>query len=358
MTMKEIRQLFVGYLLSMITSWAVWCIIDINNYILLPTNELRCALLKDFVDNIIESLCLYCFSILSCKQLLHHLWNYKDRDNVLFVIFSVHVVLNAVFAFAMASAYHLFLDFEKDIFQNIMLSDYFVIEIISTTYLSFFLVKKYREEELARLMSQEDAKKKDFIALQTKLDMLSLQTNNHFIFNSFSTAASLVRHDPEMAERFIKRLSSMYRYMTRNGQSHAVPLADELEFVDNYIQMLRIRYSGIEVKISSDLRSVNSYVPPASLQTLIENAVKHNSHGNGHNLVVDLTLEDDVIMVTNKIAQRADDTAGSHSGIDNLRERYALLAGKEIIIENDGNEFRVLLPLVFEEDLKYEGFDN
>jgi len=146
--------------------------------------------------------------------------------------------------------------------------------------------------------------------------------------------------------------------MTRNGQSHAVPLADELEFVDNYIQMLRIRYSGIEVNISSDLRSVNSYVPPASLQTLIENAVKHNSHGNGHKLVVDLTLEDDVIMVTNKIAQRADDTAGSHSGIDNLRERYALLAGKEIIIENDGNEFRVLLPLVFEEDLKYEGFDN
>ncbi len=358
MTMKETRHLFVGYLLSMITSWAVWCIIDISNYISLPTNELRHALLKDFADNIVESFCLYSFSILSCKRLLHYLWNFKNRDNVLFVIFPIHVVLNAFFAFVMACSFHLFLDYEKDIFQNIMLSDYFVIEIISTTYLSFFLVKKYREEELARLMSQEEAKKKDFIALQTKLDMLSLQTNNHFIFNSFSTAASLVRHDPEMAERFIKRLSSMYRYMTRNGQSHAVPLADELEFVDNYIQMLRIRYSGIEVNISSDLRSVNSYVPPASLQTLIENAVKHNSHGNGHKLVVDLTLEDDAIMVTNKIAQRADDTAGSHSGIDNLRERYALLAGKEIMIENDGNEFRVLLPLVFEEDLKYEGFDN
>lgn len=355
---KEARKLVIGYLLTVIISWVVWCIVNISNYANLSGYKLWGIIFQDFVENALEVVLLYAFSIMSCRVLIRHLDSHRSRFVFMAVVTTIHVLINVCFALAVAYLYSLIIPFEKDVFIHVLLSDFIVVELFSTIYITLFLVRKSNEQELRRAQAEAESRKNEMLALQTKLDMLALQTNNHFIFNSFSTAAGLVRHDSETAESFIKRLSSMYRFLASNGNAHVVSLMEELEFVDDYIHMLECRYTGIYARISPDIRLIHAYVPPAAIQTLIENAVKHNTHGPEHRLEIDVTLNDGSITVTNNMTRRYDEAPSTHSGLANLKKRYELLTDRAISVENDGIMFKVTLPLIFEEDLRYEGNDN
>lgn len=355
---KDEHGIAIGYLLTLATSWFVWCVVNITNYIGLSGSELWGDISHDFAENALEALILYVFSVISCRVMMRHLWDSRDKQHALVLGLTVHVFINASFAIVVAWIYALILPFEKNIFHHILLSDFFVVEIFSTVYLAMFLVSKNNEEARKRILAESESRNNEILALQTKLDMLTLQANNHFIFNSFSTAAGLMRRDPESAERFLKKLSSMYRYLTRNSGAHVVTLMEELGFVEDYINMLGFRYTGISARISPEIRSIQAFVPPASIQSLIENAVKHNSHGPEQKLGIDITSDGSSVIVTNNIIRRQDEPTGTHTGLDNLRSRYGLLTDRNITVENDGLMFRVSLPLLFEEDLSYEGTDN
>lgn len=343
-TKKETQEYVIGYLLTLAVSWIVWCLVDITDYLSLSGSELWKHLSLDFIDNTIEAFVLYAFSIFSCRMQIRYLWNRRNNRRMLMFGISLHVLANACFTLMVACVYYLTCPSEENIFYHILLSDYFVIGLLSSIYLSLSLIKKGRDEET--------------LALQTKLDMLALQMNNHFIFNSFATAAGLIRHAPEAAEMFLKRLAAMYRYLTQNSGTHLVLLEEEIEFVDNYIQLLKERYSGVSVSLSHDLRARRAYLPPASIQILIENAVKHNSHGPKQNLSVEVALEGDSVVVTNNLLKRCDEVVSSGTGLANLRKRYKLLTEQNVLVENDGRTFRVTLPLVFKKDLYYESSDN
>lgn len=354
---KEASNLIVGYLMTLIITWFAWCLGNFTNYLDLSGIGLSKTLIHDFLETFIESFFLYCFAVISCKVLLRLLWNRRENNITLALIVIFHAILNFIFVLGVAYIYLVILPFEKNIFHHILITDYFTIEALTSIYVVLSLIKKTKDEEREKVSAQSESRKKEIIALQTKLDMLTLQTNNHFIFNSFSTAASLVRHHPEAAESFIKRLASMYRYMTQNCDKHVVHLDDELEFVNTYVQMLEGRYFGIVVKISPQLYTLNAFVPPASVQSLVENAVKHNSHGLEKTLKITVSLDGESIVITNNVIKRYDDISGAHTGINNLKNRYKLLTEKEVQFESDGQTFKVTMPLIFEEDLIYEGPD-
>lgn len=355
---KMTYNIFTGYSVTLIVSWTVWVVVNIMNYASLPLSELKRALVIDFAENVLEAVLLYAFSFLSCKLLVRYLWTHSKEGKALLVGLTSHVLATALFSLGLALLYNLALPSEKDIFYHVLLSDFFVLVVFSSVNISMSLVNKSREEERDRIHAESTARRNEILALQTELDMLSLQTNNHFIFNSFSTAAGLVRHQPEAAEVFIRRLSSMYRYMTRNSSRHVVAIDEELDFVDNYIQLLQDRYAGLAINLSTKLRSVCAFVPPAAIQSLIENAVKHNGHGPEDPLVVNVSLEDESIVVSNNVIFRSDESVGAHIGLDNLRKRYGMLTKKQVRVDTDGQTFSVSLPLLFEEDLSYESSDN
>ena len=214
--------------------------------------------------------------------------------------------------------------------------------------------KRHRAKHL---LIRKRLKEEENILLHSKLKNLSLQTNNHFVFNSFSTLFGLIKTSPEDAEIFLQGLSRIYRYLVSNGAKSIVELKDELSFVNDYARLVQFRYTGISIHIDPLLFSVDGFVCPVSIQGLVENAVKHNRHGKENQLTIDIHQRVNSIVVTNNILPREDQVSSTGSGLTNLKERYSLLTEQEIMIFDDGGRFEVCIPILFYEDLKDESID-
>src|SRR5680860_513765 len=81
-------------------------------------------------------------------------------------------------------------------------------------------------------------------------ETLKSQVNPHFLFNSLNSLSSLVRNDPDLAEKFVQKLSSVYRYVLENKEKELVSLSTELDFVNNYFYLQKIRdEEKIDLKI-------------------------------------------------------------------------------------------------------------
>ena len=354
----QIHKLINGYLITLIFSWLTWCFVDLNNYRLLSGTELSNIIFQDFLGTLIESLCLFLFSLLSSKMIVKSLWHHRDNKRYLVGVILLQLILNLIYVIGIALFYRLSYPIERYNFYQVIITDFIVISVLSVTFIVLYFADKNREEENEIQRIKEEAKKKEIIELHTRLDTLAIQANNHFVFNCFSTVAGLIRKDPDSAESFVFALSEMYRYLTSNSRNHIVSVRDELDFVNHYAKVLSCQYSGIQINISQELQSLQAYVPPASVQILIENAVKHNSHGKNHKLSIDINYVNDSIVVSNNILKRNERVTGTHSGLKNLKDRYLLLTNNEPQIENTCILLKVSLPLIYKKDLNYKNTDN
>jgi sensor histidine kinase YesM len=177
-------------------------------------------------------------------------------------------------------------------------------------------------------------------------ETLKSQVNPHFLFNSLNTISSLIYSQPDAAERFINNLSSVYRYILENGQKDRVPLQAELNFVADYYSLHRIRDEE-KILLSIEAPDPDGYkVVPVSLQILLENAIKHNIATRENQLKINIRTEGDSIVVSNNLQRKATQLKSTQIGLKNLSERVKLLCGKELIVEETGDQFIVKLPLI------------
>jgi CheY-like chemotaxis protein len=110
-----------------------------------------------------------------------------------------------------------------------------------------------------------------------QFEMLKLQLNPHFLFNSLNTLGSLVYEDPEKASEFVRRLSYVYRYVLDNRSKELVMLREEMEFIRAFSFLQGLRFQGmIEFRFDINEEALNRKVAPMTMQLFIENAVKHN----------------------------------------------------------------------------------
>ena len=128
--------------------------------------------------------------------------------------------------------------------------------------------------------------------------------------------------------------------------------------VDDYVSVIRYRYSGISVSVDEGLAGIHGYVCPVSLQGLVENAVKHNRHGKENRLEISIRRDDEEVVVSNNLLPREDEVPGIGAGMDILKDRYSLLTDKEVKITEDEAYFEVRIPILYLEDLDYESIDN
>ena len=138
----------------------------------------------------------------------------------------------------------------------------------------YFLRFRARERETARLKA-ETAQLQTQLA-EARLSALNAQLNPHFLFNTLHAVSSLVERDPRGVRRMIARLSELLRYTLDGGAEHEVVLAQEIAFLERYLEIMQIRFQGqleIDVQIGDDAR--DALVPNLILQPLVENAVKH-----------------------------------------------------------------------------------
>lgn len=183
--------------------------------------------------------------------------------------------------------------------------------------------------------------------LTTRYNMLVGQINPHFFFNSLNSLAMLVRekHD-EKALTYIDQLSYTFRYIIQNGQSMLMTLDEELKFVEAYSYLFKIRYAD---KLFFDIDIEEKYrtwtLPALSLQPLIGNAVKHNTITRSKPFHISIRTENGWLVVANPKVPKLEPEPSTGIGLENLRNRWHLITGRDIEIIDTDKEFVVRMPL-------------
>lgn len=129
-----------------------------------------------------------------------------------------------------------------------------------------------RETRLARAEAELSA---------ARMHALEARLHPHFLFNALNTVSSVMHDDVDAADRMIVRLSELLRRALRDTDAE-VPLRDELETLQLWIDVMRVRFEDrlvVDIDVPEDLRA--ALVPPLLLQPLLENAVEHGDPGPG-----------------------------------------------------------------------------
>jgi two-component system, LytTR family, sensor kinase len=189
------------------------------------------------------------------------------------------------------------------------------------------------------------------------LDALGAQLNPHFLFNTLNSAAELVHHDPDTADRILVSLSALLRSSLSGSAAHEVPVDEEVALARDYLAIQQIRFGErLVVEYAIEEGCERALIPAMLLQPLIENAVVHGvARRRGPSLVrVEIGARAGCLRTLVRDSGAAQIATGGHRGsgvgLANTRARLRCLYGEQwnLSIEGDsiaGTEVRVELPL-------------
>lgn len=208
------------------------------------------------------------------------------------------------------------------------------------------------------------------LLLHARMEALQNQINPHFLFNTLNSISSLVRFDPDMAREVISKLATILRRLLNSADAF-VPLREEVEFIDNYLDIEVVRFGKDNLRVVKELSldSLDVMVPSMLLQPLVENSIKHGlaskieggsihlrSRLTENGLVIE--VEDDGVGMS---ATQPIQSRGSGIGMANIHERLQVLYGNDARMtinsrEGKGTLVRIRLPLLQTAGAVPEGF--
>jgi Histidine kinase len=231
---------------------------------------------------------------------------------------------------------------DRSAIEVVVLTNVICVLFVTHAYETVFLIRE-RESDLTRVERLERLRS------QSELAALKAQIDPHFLFNSLNTLGHLIVRDPPRGREFCDLLAEVYRYVLASRDSDMVPLADELAFVRAYHRLLALRFgAAVQLVVGETLGSIDvrGLVPPLALQTLLENAVKHNQTGGDRPLVVQMELNSGTVRVGNALQARSSVRLSSGLGLKNLDERCRLLTGRALNVVRSDTRFEVQVPVV------------
>jgi len=182
--------------------------------------------------------------------------------------------------------------------------------------------------------------------LKFKYQTLKSQINPHFLFNNLNTLSELVYEDAKKADGYIQKLSEIYRYLIENEETKLIELEKEINFVKKYFSLQKERYND-KILLNISIPDLEDYkIIPISLQSLIENAIKHNSYSQDMPLIINITRDNDDIVISNNIQRKNIIKNSTKTGLQNLKERVRLILDKELIFKEENNSFVVKMPVI------------
>ncbi len=228
---------------------------------------------------------------------------------------------------------------------------YFQISIIADTMVNCFILMLAKFIDQAEVVQRQEQHIREIESeiLRVKYQQLRAQVNPHFLFNSLNILISLINSNPHKATEFTKQLASIYRYLLSNDKQDVVVFSDELKFTRQYAKILNIRYGdGIKINIPdvTDVAILGMRIVPTALQILIENAVKHNIISTTSPLTINLVIDDNCVTVTNNLAPRPIPADSTGIGLKGLKEKYKIIANRDIKISGNDGIFSVSIPLI------------
>jgi hypothetical protein len=243
---------------------------------------------------------------------------------VAFLLALILLAFNLLFGFSYTGGDKpLSFDFVMDFLHAFILQTFVAMTCICYFYLS--LVNQTKE----RLLQAQRAK--------SEMELKTLQQNiePHFLFNNLNVLSSLIESNPNKANDFLSKLAELYRYILQTQTLEIVPVKDELIFAKNYVYLLQERFGDAynfawevpENKLNGQM------IVPVALQTLIENAVKHNAGSCEKPLQIAVKLDDRFVTVENQMREKPQTRPTHKTGLQNLRNRYAFLTDEAIEIK-------------------------
>ncbi len=182
--------------------------------------------------------------------------------------------------------------------------------------------------------------------LAARIEILKARLSPHFLFNSLNSLVDIIEEDQELAVRFVEEMAAIYRYILDSRDLNVVPVQAELDAVSSLVYLLETRHPGA---IAFDCRLppevTGRHIVPLTLQTLVENALKHNLYSAQEPLRLRIYASDSDLVVENTLNLRA----GQHStamGLENLARRVEHTCDRQIIVDRSEELFSVRVPLL------------
>jgi hypothetical protein len=176
---------------------------------------------------------------------------------------------------------------------------------------------------------QEKMKRLEKENLEQQLEYLKYQINPHFFMNTLNNIHALVDIDPEKAKTTILELSKMMRFVLYEGNKQGVPLDREIAFLQNYITLMKLRYTDkVRITMKTPDSIPNKDIPPLIFITFVENAFKHGvSYQQDSFIDICIEVADDLIFTcrNSRIPKEEDKHGGV--GLQNVRQRLDLIYG-------------------------------
>ncbi|NME66999.1 sensor histidine kinase [Flammeovirga aprica] len=249
------------------------------------------------------------------NRTVHQNWKYLFSYTVMFVI---------VFLFRLKRAEHAPIDFGSFGYYPI---------IAATANNTFILIIYWLitgKHEKAQL---ELAKTRlELAQYVTQQEQLKNKIHPHFIFNALNTLKLLIKKEQQTAEDYLVRLSAHLRFSITEAAKDQALIKNELEFCQNYIELQKVRFANsiqFENYLPNEVIN-NEYLPVVTLQSLAENAIKHNAFTKNNPLIIKIRQnEDNSITFSNNLIPKRNPEATTGTGLNNLKKRFKLLGNAE-----------------------------
>lgn len=182
-----------------------------------------------------------------------------------------------------------------------------------------------------------------------ELRTLRAQLDPHFLFNNLHVLQVLIGQDSAAAEQFLHRFAGLYRYLLRHRDADFVTLAEELEFLREYVFLLQHRFGdaySFQTMLAPDLDPRHLQIVPGTLQLLLENAIKHNRGDEDDPLPIAVVADATGLVVRNPRRPKRLLAESAGFGLSSLQQRYRLLTGQVVQVSSEANYFQVRVPLL------------
>lgn len=222
------------------------------------------------------------------------------------------------------------------------LVDFFIIAVLVyllTRFYYLILKKKEVERDNVRLKNE---------ALESRISALNNQINPHFFFNSLNSLYALIAEgEQKKSLDYLSNLSKVFRYILQSEKKTLVHLNEELEFLETYRFMLSVKYEdklNIQLDISDKYQTFR--LPVLALLPLVGNIIKHNEISSRYPMWIKMETKEGYLVITNPKHPKLDAVEKGGLGLKNLNNRFALLMGQPIVIQDTEKLFSVRLPLM------------
>ncbi|WES98732.1 histidine kinase [Chryseobacterium arthrosphaerae] len=217
----------------------------------------------------------------------------------------------------------------------INLTFYMFIHLLHQTYLNQQVVRELEHSMSANLAAQ--------------YELLKQQVNPHFLFNSLNTLKYMVESHDNQSTEFIIKLADFYRFTLGSLKLNLLPLKEELNIMESYVYLLKARFEeGLIVSQNLPPEIYGTFIPPFTLQLLVENCIKHNIVSLEKPLHIYIGREEDYLLIRNNLQPRIIPESSTGLGLENINQRYLHLTEKEIKILVDTETFTIKLPIIYE----------